>query len=355
MVESSPEERPISLPPEARCPKHGALLQADAPKSSLEGAVRGTCGCVFPVRLGIPRFVSDGGYASAFGLQWNAFRRTQLDSSSGTTISRDRLTRCLGGSLEPLRGASVLEVGCGAGRFTEVLLEAGARVLACDLSAAVEANQANCGGHPGYFVCQADVMSLPIAPGAFDYVVALGMVQHTPSPEHTIAALAVAVRPGGLLVLDHYRALSPLIKVLSPLTPKTMLRAILLRLPPPLAFRVTEAIVRTLLPVHRALWRRGPVVDRVRAVWRLTSPVFDYYDAFPQLGEALADWARLDTHDGLTDYYKHRRTPQEVARALTAVGLEVIDSRAGGNGVEARARRPADPAAHSRGIHERIA
>ena len=339
MVESNPNEHPIALPPEARCPAHGAVLQA-APGPAGEAAIRGTCGCVFPIHLEIPRFVPNGSYANAFGLQWNAFPRTQLDSYSGTTISRDRLTRCLGGSLEPLRGASVLEVGCGAGRFTEVLLDAGARVFACDLSAAVEANQANCGQHPGYFVCQADVMSLPIAAGAFDFVIALGMVQHTPSPEKTIAALAAAVRPGGLLVLDHYRALGPLERLLNPLTPKTLVRTILLRLPPPLAFRATDAIVRWLLPVHRLLWRRGALVDRIRAVWRRASPVFDYYDAFPELGEALADWARLDTHDGLTDYYKHRRSPQEIARALTAVGLEVVDSRAGGNGVEARARRP---------------
>ena len=287
----------------------------------------------------------DGGYANAFGLQWNAFRRTQLDSYSGTTISRDRLTRCLGGSLEPLRGASVLEVGCGAGRFTEVLLEAGARVFASDLSSAVEANRANCGASPGYFVCQADVMSLPIAPQAFDFVIALGMVQHTPSPEKTIAALASAVRPGGLLVLDHYRALDPMTRLLTPLMPRTILRAILLRLPESVGFRATDGIVRLLLPAHRALWRRGPVVDRIRAVWRRVSPVFDYYDSFPELGEARADWARLDTHDGLTDYYKHRRSPAEVARALSASGLEVLDSRAGGNGVEARARRPPEKGA----------
>ncbi len=348
MVESNPKEQPLPLAPEARCPTHGEVLQIEAAVAPSQAAVRGACGCIFAIHGGIPRFVADGGYASAFGLQWNAFRRTQLDSYSGTTISRERLTRCLGGSLALLRGASVLEVGCGAGRFTEIVIEAGARVFACDLSAAVEANLANCGRPPGYFVCQADVMSLPVAPGAFDIVIALGMVQHTPSPEKTIAALARAVRPGGLLVLDHYRALGPVTRLLNPFTPRTILRAMLLRLPPPLAFRITEAIVRALLPAHRLLWRRGPVVDRVRAVWRRTSPVFDYYDAFPELGEALADWARLDTHDGLTDYYKHRRTPREVARALTAVGLEVIDSRPGGNGVEARARRP--PAGMSPGV-----
>ena len=343
MSESSSNEPRVSLPPEARCPAHGEALRVEPGLSKAEAAARGACGCVFPIRQDIPRFVPDGGYAHAFGLQWNEFRKTQLDSYSHTTISRDRLTRCVGGSLEILRGKSVLEVGCGAGRFTEVLLDAGARVFACDLSSAVEANRANCGPHPNYFVCQADVMALPVAPQSFDFVIALGMIQHTPSPEKTIASLATAVRPGGLLVLDHYRALGPLMRLLNPFTPRAIIRAILLRLPAPLAFRATDAIVRVLLPLHRLLWRRGVVVDAIRSVWRRVSPVFDYYDAFPELGEALADWARLDTHDGLTDYYKHRRSSLDISRTLSDVGLEVIDSRAGGNGVEARGRRPLPP------------
>jgi len=98
----------------------------------VEHATTLTCpsGCQVPVVRGIPRFVPSEDYAAAFGWQWKRFRRSQLDSYSGTTISRDRLTRCLGGSLEAVRGKAVLEAGCGAGRFTEILLEAGARVVA---------------------------------------------------------------------------------------------------------------------------------------------------------------------------------------------------------------------------------
>jgi hypothetical protein len=95
------------------------------------------------------------------------------------------------------------------------------------------------------------------------------------------------------------------------------------------------------MPIHRMLWRRGAVVGAVRRAWRLLSPVFDYYDSHPDLKEHLEEWALLDTHDALTDRYKHLRTPDQIADALRAKGLEVIDSRAGGNGVEARARRPA--------------
>lgn len=336
-------------PPELRCPRHlGELDAGAAPEVELARELSCARGCSFPVRDGIPRFVASAGYASAFGVQWNAYRRTQLDSHTGTTVSRDRLARCLGGSLLAVRGKSVLEVGCGAGRFTELLLEAGARVAACDLSDAVEANRANCGHASGYFVCQADALALPFERGAFDFVVALGMVQHTPSPESTIAALAAMVKPGGWLVLDHYRPAHPLMTLVYPLTPRAWLRQVLLRVPEPAAFRATQAIARTLLPLHRMLWRPGRAAAALRAVWRRVSPVYDYYDRHPELGEHLVEWALLDTHDGLTDRYKHLRTPQQVASALWAAGLEVVDCRRAGNGVEARARRQAPaPAAHA--------
>ncbi|MBV9453466.1 MAG: class I SAM-dependent methyltransferase, partial [Rubrobacter sp.] len=160
--------------------------------------------CRIPVVNGIPRFVGSSNYASAFGLQWNRFRSTQLDSYTGTTISRDRLTDALGGSLDMVRGKSVLEAGCGAGRFTEILLSAGARVFACDLSEAVEANHANCRHWPDYFICQADIMQIPVSPLSFDIVICLGVIQHTPNPEATIAALTQYVKPGGMLAIDHY-------------------------------------------------------------------------------------------------------------------------------------------------------
>jgi SAM-dependent methyltransferase len=332
---------PIDLPPELRCPSHHATLRAAATGPEKNGEVRGECGCLFPIRKGVPRFVPASNYADGFGIQWNRFRKTQLDSYTGTTISRDRLSRCIGSPLEQLRGARVLEIGCGAGRFTEVLLNAGANVVAMDLSGAVDANYLNCWGRKGYFCCQADVLSLPVAQGAFDMVVALGMLQHTPSPERVIKALTAVVRPGGMVVVDHYLALPPAKRWLAALTPRAVLRQIMIRLPAPVAFQLSTLIVRALLPIHRMLWRRGRVVDRVRAIWCKASPVFDYYNAYPELGSHLIEWALLDTHDGLTDRYKHLRTPDEISIALRDAGLEAIEAQVGGNGVEARARRPA--------------
>ena len=323
----------MRIPPELRCLSHGEPL---APKGAdVESAGSLTClrGCVIPVVRGIPRFVPSDDYAEAFGWQWKHFRQSQLDSHTGTTISRTRLTRCLGGSLEPARGATVLEAGCGAGRFTEILLAGGARVVAADLSSAVEANYANCGASPQYFVCQADIRNLPVAKHAFDIVVCLGVVQHTPRPEETIAALASYVKPGGLLAIDHYSRDYPVT------ASRRMLRHLLLRLPPERARRIALGTAQALLPVHRALWRKRRGFGRLRRYLGRVSPVVDYYEAYPELGpELLSEWAVLDTHDTLTDRYKHLRGPDEIRDTLLALGLADVEVSVGGNGVEARAR-----------------
>jgi hypothetical protein len=70
------------------------------------------------------------------------------------------------------------------------------------------------------------------------------------------------------------------------------------------------------------------------------SPLVDYYDAYPELGtQLLSEWAVLDTHDTLTDQYKHLRRPNEIRETLEDLGLADIQVERGGNGVEARARR----------------
>lgn len=326
----------MRLPPELRCPPHRLPLTA-------EGADRLACarGCGVPVVGGIPRFVADDGYAAAFGRQWLTYRRTQLDSETGAPISRARLERCLGTPMASLRGQVVLEAGCGAGRFTELLLDAGARVFACDLSRAVEANRENCGRFAQHFVCQSDILDLPAADGAFDLVLCLGVLQHTPDPEAAIRALAARVKPGGRLVIDHYATPRGAARFAAPFTPRALLRQALIRVPAPSATRAADAITSAVLPLHRALWRPGAAARLVRRALRAVSPVLDYYDRHPELGPArLAEWARLDTHDALTDRYKHLRRADEIRAALESAGLSQVEVAEAGNGIEARGRRP---------------
>lgn len=314
--------------PEWRCPSHGVALAQEHYRLDCPA------GHSFPRRDGIPRFVEGPGYADAFGAQWIRHRLTQLDSHSGLPVTEVRARRCLGEELwSDLAGRHVLEVGCGAGRFTEVLLGRGALVTSIDLSHAVEANRANFPDQRRHRVAQADATRLPFAPGRFDVVLCLGVVQHTRDSEQTIVRLSEQVRPGGALVLDHYRYRLSWFLSLAPL-----FRRRLRRLPAERGLRQTERMVDGLLPLHRRA-ARSPL--RRRLLNRV-SPVVSFYTTLPELPDELQrEWALLDTHDSLTDWHKHYLTRRGLERILRRQGIVDLDVRVAGNGLEARGRRPA--------------
>lgn len=315
------------------CPEHHLSLRLDGWRKKYLCPA----GCEFSIISDIPRFVPLDNYASSFGLQWNKFPKTQLDSFTGTSIFKDRLTRLVGGFLGILKGKDVLEAGCGAGAFTEIMLAADAHVFAVDISTAVEANYQNCNNYPNYFICQADILKLPIAQEQFDIVVCVGVIQHTPNPEATITTLCSYLKPAGLLVIDHYTQGYPT-------TPsRRVLRSFLLGKPKTFSMRFCRVLTAILWPIHKMLWNmKGiPGIENLRSKFLYFSPIVDFQDAYPQLGSKLLyEWAVLVTHDTLTDYYKHLRSAEEIKKHLQASGMIEIEIVYAGNGVEARAKKP---------------
>lgn len=309
------------------CPEHRT------PLVEREGTLKCESAHNYTIRDGIPRFVPESNYSDHFGTQWNHYRHTQLDSHTGSSITKDRLRRCLGEELwANLAGKVVLECGCGAGRFTEILLTEGASVVSVDLSSAVEANAANFPVTQNHIVAQADINSLPLAYQEFDIVLCLGVVQHTPSPEKTIKSLYSHVAPGGALVIDHYTG-----RMAWYSKSAWLFRAVLKRLPDDRAMRATNKLVDLFLPIHQKVRtsRLG------RSVVHRISPILSYYTVFPQLNDNLQrEWSLLDTHDSLTDWYKHWRTRDQIYQAIDRLGMVNIWCEYGGNGVEARAYRP---------------
>lgn len=325
-----------------RCPAHGGPLtvpaaMADAGVPWPAGEVTCGRGCRFPVVDGILRFTERDHYANAFGLQWRRYQKTQLDSHTGAPISRDRLERCLGADLRSLAGKRVLECGAGAGRFTEHLIQHAGTLVSLDLSSAVDANLANCGGgERPYLLVQADMNKNPLPPRAFDVVLCLGVLQHTPDPEQSMRSLAEHVAPGGILVVDHYASRPGIGSAGQYLSVSFPVREVLKRLDPETGLKATRAISAVCDPIRKRTSKR-PLLDLV--VSRFL-PTASYYGMFPELSdEAIREWNELDTHDGLTDWYKHRRSPAQIERHLRSLGLAIELCERGGNGVEARARR----------------
>lgn len=286
-----------------------------------------------PVKDGIPRFVVNDNYAAAFGEQWKKYFNIQLDSYTKTSISKNRTRNCCGHDLfDNLKGKYVLEAGCGAGRFTEVLLNQGANVMSFDLSDAVDANVQNFPLNEKHQIFQGDINKIPFEENQFDVVICLGVIQHTPDSELSIASLYKYVKPGGWLVIDHYTY------KLSHFTKTTeLIRPFLKRLSPDKGIKATEAITNFFFPMHKAVRKIYPL----QALLSRISPVHSYYFAYPELSdEDQYNWAKLDTHDSLTDWYKRFRTKGQIKETLQQLGGVNIFSEYSGHGVDARCQKP---------------
>ena len=297
-------------------------------------------GVSYPIIKGIPRILRDfNNYSSAFGEQWIKWRKTQLDSYTNTTISSDRLYRCVGddiinrfkNSKDPLH---VLEVGCGAGRFTEILLKfPSIRLTSIDLSSAVEANAQNFPQNSYHRIIQTDLLELPFELMKFDIVICLGVIQHTPKPENSIKKLYEQVKPGGDLVIDHYTFdISRITKITA-----NILRPIIKRVSGKNRFYIIETLVNIFFPIHRLI-RKLPILQKI---FSRISPIITYFHVYPELPENLQkEWSMLDTHDGLTDWYKHLRSLKQIKEILHNLQAISVNVKNGGNGIEARCKRP---------------
>ncbi|WP_435017187.1 class I SAM-dependent methyltransferase [Tundrisphaera sp. TA3] len=268
---------------------------------------------------------------SAYSLQWNTFRILRPDEDRATFRNRTGLDP------EALRGRSVLDGGCGMGRYLRVAAEAGARVVGLDLSEAVIAAKALTADLPGVSLVRGDLLRPPFGPGTFDHIYSLGVLDHTPAPRAAFLALARLLKPGGRIVIWVYSRERPALE------------------------RIIE--------VHRAISRRLPL-GALMAVSRAMAPVGGLkrrlmaspHRLVSRLGVALnvatigvsmhpdPEVRVCDTLDWYAPKYLSRHTTEEVMSWFAEAGLvdiqdlsrsQVFFHAGQGNGVNVSGHRPA--------------
>ena len=274
------------------------------------------CAESYPVVRFIPRFVPVDNYATNFGLQWNRFRQTQLDSHSRLPISRERFFRQSGWSPNDLAGKNVLDVGCGAGRFAEIVLSCKANLFAIDYSSAVDACWQNLGPHPSLNVVQGDIYHLPFKPGSFDFVYCFGVLQHTPDVKRAFMALPVQLCEGGRLAVDLYPKQSKNL-----FWPKYWLRGLTKRMVPSGLFKLVQWMVKLLFPISFVLGRFPVFGHKLRYF----IPIANYDGVYPLSNDQLREWAILDTFDMLAPRYDQPQSAQKLTEWFVNTGLKRID------------------------------
>ena len=299
-----------------RCPTcHGSLSRG------VNAYACSACGVNFGEVRGVVRFVDGKNYADSFGYQWWRFDRTQLDGP-GRNLSEEHFINKTHTRPEDFKGKLVLDVGCGMGRFAEVVTRWGARVVGIDLSVAVEVAARNLADRE-FIGFQADVFSLPFAPESFDCIYSMGVLHHTPDCEKAFKVLPQYLKPGGLMAVwlypaynKYYRFSDQYRKITHRMSPRALHRLCKVAVPifywldrglsaVPLAGRPIAGLVRNVFPVDR-----DP--DPERRV--------------------------LDTFDWYSPKYQSKHTYEQVFRWFESCGL--VDLSVAERPIGVRGRKP---------------
>lgn len=263
-----------------------------------------SCGREYPFVDGVLRFVDAQDYAGSFGFQWLKHDRTQLDSGMSHRSELDFMEKT-GLGPEDFAGKLVLDVGCGMGRYAEVITRWGAHVVGIDLSRAVEAAARNLADREATII-QADVFKLPFAPESFDMIYSLGVLHHTPDCEKAFKSLPRLLKPAGRIAIWLYSAYNPWYrasdfyrKCTRKMSQKNLHRLCKIAVP---YYTVDNAI------------RKVPLIGRlISGTMRMVLPLAQDPDP---------EWRVLDTFDWYSPWYQSKHTYEEVFRWFESCGLE---------------------------------
>ncbi|TAG81019.1 MAG: bifunctional 2-polyprenyl-6-hydroxyphenol methylase/3-demethylubiquinol 3-O-methyltransferase UbiG [Betaproteobacteria bacterium] len=101
-----------------------------------------------------------------------------------------------------LKGKAAIDIGCGGGLVSEGMAKMGAKVTAVDMAgkalSVAKLHALESGVDIDYREATAEEMAAK-APGTFDVVTCLEMLEHVPDPKAVVAACATLAKPGGHL------------------------------------------------------------------------------------------------------------------------------------------------------------
>ena len=254
-------------------------------------------------------------YTKNFGKQWRNYNKVQIDSFNNFKISKNFLKKIIFSEIEYLKGKNILEIGCGAGRFTEYLAPLSNICVSTDLSSSIYYNVAK--NSKNLFLVKADFLKLN-SKKKFDVVICRGVLQHTPNPLQSILKLYEFIDKKGIVFFDIYSM--PKIGFLHP--KYFFWRPLIKKFFTYENFEIfLKKNIKILLYIKRKI---KYVFFNSNFISDIFIPVWDYKDKLILNEKQLEDWAILDTLDGIYAKYDNPINNKKLLKFLKKNNINLL-------------------------------
>ena len=270
----------------------------------------------------------DDKYTKNFSNQWKDFNLVQIDSYNKTSISKDYLNELMFDNYDNLKNKNVLEIGCGAGRFTEYLVKTVNLCVSVDLSKSIFYNVAK--KEKNLLLVKSDFTELT-SNKKFDIVICRGVLQHTPSPNKSILKLFDFVKPNGKVYFDYYKKpklgfFHPKYFFWRPLLNKISSYSSLKLF---LEKNISNLIFYKKI-IRKIFFNSNFIADSIIPIWDFRENKYNITK------DLYNDWTILDTLDGIFAKFDYPKSNNEILQILKDNNIEIINNNNKRNFVEAK-------------------
>ena len=272
----------------------------------------------YPIIRGVPRFnLEDSSevYTKSFGYQWNKWPYVQFEGENvskpmaGHTLQMfERITETSVSEIK-LSENIFCDIGCGSGRFIDLLANGKTSIIGVDSSGSVEAAALKFLNNPKVLICQADVLNLPIKENRIDYVYSIGVLHHTASPIQGVSEIARVMKIGGTAAISVYEKYGyyddPIVTIYRKFFSKTW---------PVFGHYLPLLYSRTVVFLFRPL-------EKFKKLKSILKPIIMY---FPHIQLPDYTWSVLDTFDSVTPSYQKGISPFELYSYMSQSGMSMV-------------------------------
>lgn len=195
------------------CPETGEPLDLVVNEETengiiFSGLLVSLSGHQYPIVRGIPRFVDTERYAASFGYEWTRWPRLQFEDENFGKPMQGHTARMWNITVAPdhqvLKQKTIVEFGCGPGRFLDQVRKKEGIAVGLDISNAVEVARINFKNDPDVLIVQGDILNPPFRENSFDGGYSIGVFHHTPDPAKCVESLVTTVKKDGWVAVTVY-------------------------------------------------------------------------------------------------------------------------------------------------------